>query len=81
MNHKLILSIALLGTSLGASAQSTAATVQRDVNQQERIEQGLKSGALSTSEAARLEREQSAISRQPPAHLRTASSRRPSRNA
>ena len=64
MNRQLILGIALLGASLGASAQTAATTVQRDVNQQERIEQGLKSGALSTSEAARLEREQSAISRQ-----------------
>ena len=64
MNRQLILGIALLGASLGASAQTAATAVQRDVNQQERIEQGLKSGALSTSEAARLEREQSAISRQ-----------------
>ena len=64
MNRKLILSMALLGASLGVSAQTAATTVQRDVNQQERIEQGLKSGALSTSEAARLEREQSAVSRQ-----------------
>lgn len=64
MNRNLILSMALLGASLGVSAQTAATTVQRDVNQQERIEQGLKSGALSTSEAARLEREQSAISRQ-----------------
>ena len=64
MNRHLIISIALLCASLGASAQTAATTVQRDVNQQARIEQGLKSGALSTSEAARLEREQGAISRQ-----------------
>lgn len=64
MNRNLILSMALLVASLGVFAQTTATTVQRDVNHQERIEQGLKSGALSTSEAARLEREQSAISRQ-----------------
>jgi hypothetical protein len=64
MNRNLILSMAMLGASLGVCAQTAATTVQRDVNQQERIEQGLKSGALSTSEAARLEREQSAISRQ-----------------
>jgi hypothetical protein len=31
---------------------------QRNVNQQERIEQGLKSGELTTHEASRLEREQ-----------------------
>ena len=64
MNRHLIISIALLCASLGASAQTAATTVQRDVNQQARIEQGLKSGALSTSEAARLEREQGTISRQ-----------------
>ena len=64
MNRHLIISIALSCASLGASAQTAATTVQRDVNQQARIEQGLKSGALSTSEAARLEREQGAISRQ-----------------
>lgn len=64
MNHHLVISIVLLGATFGAVAQTAATTVQRDVNQQERIEQGLKSGALSTGEAARLEREQSAISRQ-----------------
>ena len=64
MQRHFILGIALFSASVGAFAQGTAATVQRDVNQQERIEQGLKSGALSTAEAARLEREQSAVSRQ-----------------
>lgn len=39
-----------------ASAQTTASEVQRNVNQQDRIEQGLKSGQLSTGEAARLEK-------------------------
>lgn len=39
-----------------ASAQTTASEVQRNVNQQERIEQGLKSGQLSTKEAAKLEK-------------------------
>lgn len=58
----------LLATSLllalgatSAMAQNTADTVQRDVNQQTRIEQGLKNGSLSTQEAGRLEREQSRI--------------------
>src|ERR1041385_8896914 len=36
---------------------------QRDVNQQQRIEQGLKSGELNTKEAGRLEREQQHIDR------------------
>jgi hypothetical protein len=57
--------------ALAASALSTAAwadTVaeqdqQRDVNQQERIEQGLKSGELSTKEAGRLERDEQHVDR------------------
>jgi len=44
-----------------ASAQNTADVVQRDVNQQNRIEQGLKSGELTTKEAGKLEREESHI--------------------
>src|SRR5438045_5310131 len=36
---------------------------QRNVNQQERIEQGLESGELNTKEAARLERQETAIER------------------
>jgi hypothetical protein len=42
-----------------ASAQNTADVVQRDVNQQKRIEQGLKSGQLTTKEAGKLEGEES----------------------
>jgi hypothetical protein len=49
--------------SFGASAQTTADTVQRDVNQQTRIENGLKDGSLNTKEASRLESEQSKIDR------------------
>jgi hypothetical protein len=50
--------------SAGALAQSAPDyDAQRDVNQQKRIEQGLKSGELSTEEAARLEREQQHINR------------------
>ena len=44
-----------------AYAQNTADVVQRDVNQQNRIEKGLKSGQLTTKEAGRLEREESHI--------------------
>jgi hypothetical protein len=44
-----------------ASAQNTADVVQRDVNQQNRIEQGLKSGDLTTKEAGKLEREESKV--------------------
>ena len=49
--------------SLTASAQTTGSEVQRDVNQQQRIEQGLKSGELSTKEAGHLEREQQHVDR------------------
>lgn len=60
-----ILSAAILVAlaSFGASAQTTADTVQRDVNQQTRIEKGLQDGSLSTKEASRLEIEQSKIDR------------------
>ena len=48
----------------GAFAQTTAAsTTQRDVNQQTRIESGLKDGSLSTKEAAKLEKEESHVDR------------------
>ncbi len=45
------------------SAFAQTGTVQRDVNQQERIEQGLKSGQLTTREAARLEGEEAKVER------------------
>jgi hypothetical protein len=54
---------AALGLAVCGAAFAQAGTVQRDVNQQSRIEQGLKSGQLTTQEAARLEREQARIER------------------
>jgi hypothetical protein len=47
--------------STAAFAQSVAAEVERNVNQQQRIEQGLQSGQLTTREAARLERGESRV--------------------
>jgi hypothetical protein len=44
-------------------AQSVGTEVQRDVNQENRIEQGLKSGQLTTGEAAKLERGEARIDR------------------
>ncbi|MCS6292578.1 MAG: hypothetical protein H8J66_05835 [Nitrospira sp.] len=44
-------------------AQSVGSEVQRDINQETRIEQGLKSGQLSTGEAAKLERGEAKIDR------------------
>ena len=49
--------------STGAFAQTVQQDQQRDVNQQERIEQGLQSGQLSTREAGQLERQQQHIDR------------------
>ena len=46
-----------------AIAQNAADVVQRDVNQRNRIEQGLKSGQLTTKEAGKLEREESHIAK------------------
>jgi hypothetical protein len=47
--------------STAAFAQTVQQDQQRDVNQQERIEQGLQSGQLSTHEAGQLERQQQHI--------------------
>jgi hypothetical protein len=63
MNRTLI-AAALSIACAGAFAQTTAAsTIQRDVNQQTRIESGLKDGSLSTKEAAKLEKEESRVDR------------------
>jgi hypothetical protein len=59
-----LLAAALPLVCAGALAQTTAAsTTQRDVNQQTRIENGLKDGSLSTKEAAQLEKEESRVDR------------------
>jgi ribosomal protein S13 len=46
-----------------AFAQGVGTEVQRDITQESRIEQGLKSGQLSTGEAAKLERGEARIDR------------------
>jgi hypothetical protein len=46
-----------------ASAQSLESMAARDVNQQERIQQGLQSGSLNTREAALLQRDQAQVDR------------------
>jgi len=58
----LALAIGLLFAG-SAFAQSTGSTVQRDVNQQERIEQGLQSGQLNTREAGQLEKQEATVDR------------------
>src|SRR5437588_9773537 len=54
---------AALGLAFAGAAFAQAGTVQRDVNQQQRIEEGLQSGQLNTREAARLEREEARVER------------------
>src|SRR5690348_16742796 len=54
---------AALGLAFCGAAFAQAGTVQRDVNQQQRIEQGLKSGQLNTREASKLENEESRVER------------------
>jgi len=62
--YRTFFALALSATaSIGAHAQSAASETQRDANQQERIEQGLQSGQLSTREAGQLERDQQHIDR------------------
>lgn len=59
---KLAISLAgLMLAAAGVQAQTAATTVQRNVNQETRIEQGLQSGALNTKEAAKLQREEARV--------------------
>lgn len=60
----ILVSALIVAASAAAMAQTaTDATVQRDVNQQTRIENGLQNGSLNTREAGRLEKEESRIDR------------------
>jgi hypothetical protein len=59
----IVFGLAACVLAAGASAQNAADVVQRDVNQQNRIEQGLKSGQLTTKEAGKLEREEGRVDR------------------
>jgi hypothetical protein len=64
MTSRTLIAAALSLACAGAFAQTNAAvTTQRDANQQTRIENGLKSGALSTGEAAKLEKEEAHVDR------------------
>jgi len=51
------------GDPNSASSQRMQADVQRNVNQQQRIEQGIQSGQLTNKEVGKLERGQSHVSR------------------
>jgi hypothetical protein len=62
---KIVLALSVATVLSGSAFADTVAEKdqQRDVNQQQRIEQGLQSGELSTKEAGRLEREQQHVDR------------------
>jgi hypothetical protein len=57
--HSIVLLAALM--SAGAFAQTAASTVQRDINQDKRIEAGLQNGSITTREAALLERDEAKV--------------------
>ncbi len=59
--------------STAALAQTVQQDQQRDVNQQQRIEQGLQSGQLSTREAGQLERQQQHVDKMESRDLRNGS--------
>lgn len=62
--HTTLMAAAMAGLfATGAHAQSAASETQRDVNQQLRIEQGLKDGSLNTREASRLEKGEARVNR------------------
>lgn len=58
-----IASVVTVAISSAGLAQTVGTEVQRNINQESRIEQGLQSGQLSTGEAARLERGEARIDR------------------
>jgi len=55
--------VAALFLALQSQAQSLGSETQRDTNQQQRIEHGLRTGGLDTREAARLEQGEARIDR------------------
>jgi hypothetical protein len=63
MKVTLALSVASALSGVAFAQTPAEQDQQRDVNQQQRIEQGLKSGELSTREAGHLEREQQHVDR------------------
>ena len=56
-----LLAVATLALPAAAQTQSTPRIDQRQANQERRIEQGEKSGALTAKEAARLEKGQAQV--------------------
>ena len=68
MNRTLLMTALIaataFGSSVAASAQTNAgATTQRDVNQEQRIENGLQNGTITTRENAELQRDEAHVDR------------------
>jgi hypothetical protein len=64
MKRSLMTLAMTLAFCAAAQEQGAAVETQRDANQQDRVEQGLQSGQLSTKEAGSLERQEQHIDRQ-----------------
>lgn len=62
--QSIVIAVTLLFSAAASAQDSPASATQRDANQQDRIEQGLQSGELSTRETGRLERQEQAIDHQ-----------------
>ncbi len=60
---KLVIALVALASGSAFAQSAGGGFIERNVNQQQRIEQGLQSGQLTTREAARLEREESKVER------------------
>ena len=59
-----LVAAAAFGSSVAASAQTSAAnTTQRDVRQEQRIENGLQNGSITTRENAELQRDEAHVDR------------------
>lgn len=63
LSRKLIVTAALAALPFAALAQTTGNMYDRNVEQQNRIEQGLRTGDLNVQEASRLERQEAGVSR------------------
>jgi hypothetical protein len=61
MKSMIFVTLAAIALPAAAQTQSTARVDQRQANQERRIEQGEKSGALTGKEAARLEKGQARV--------------------
>jgi hypothetical protein len=68
-----LVAMSVLTTAAWAQATTAEKDQQRDVNQQQRIEQGLQSGQLSTKEAGSLERQEQHIDKMESRDMRNGS--------